>query len=171
MAGVSSKEADEAYRRFAPLVWRRCRSILRSPAGADDCVQDVFMKLMRYGGSYLEAESKVAWLYRTADNSCFDWLRRNRARTVAMSEAELATLGSDHGGAVTRSDQRQWVMGFLHTLNDEMQRIAVHYWIDDMSQAEIAVEIGVSRQTVNARLGQIEQLAKTFSAQSRGGAE
>jgi DNA-directed RNA polymerase specialized sigma24 family protein len=54
----------QAYRQYGFLVLRRCRRILRDEAAGEDALQEVFVRLMRYGRAFQKAESKVLWLSR-----------------------------------------------------------------------------------------------------------
>jgi DNA-directed RNA polymerase specialized sigma24 family protein len=38
---------EALYRKYAPMVLRRCRSILRDEDAAQDAMQDVFVQLLR----------------------------------------------------------------------------------------------------------------------------
>src|SRR5262244_506131 len=83
---MTSEEVAEAYRRYGSLVLRRCRRILRDPAAGEDALQEVFVRLMRYGRAFHQANSKVLWLYRVADRCCFDLLtRRSGSAEAPMS--------------------------------------------------------------------------------------
>src|SRR5258708_12668963 len=77
---MTHDEVAEAYRQYGHLVLRRCRRILRGDGGAEDALQEVFVRLWRYGEAFAAAESKVLWLYRVADRCCFDHLSSRRAR-------------------------------------------------------------------------------------------
>ena len=82
---MTEEEVADAYRRYGSLVLRRCRRILRDDAAGEDALQEVFVRLMRYGDAFHQAESKVLWLYRVADRCCFDLLARRGARAEAST--------------------------------------------------------------------------------------
>src|SRR5438105_4321088 len=84
---MTESEVAEAYRRFGHLVLARCRRILRDDAGAEDALQEVLVRLWRYGDGFRAADSKVAWLYRVAERVCFDQLSRRRARAESVLDA------------------------------------------------------------------------------------
>ena len=79
--GLPQEVVSQAYAQFGPLVLLRCKRILRDESSAEDAAQDTFMRLWRYGKSFREATSKVAWLYRVADRCCFD---QNRSTKKAL---------------------------------------------------------------------------------------
>src|SRR5687768_1267942 len=103
---MKHEEIEEAYRRYGHLVLRRCRRILKDDAAAEDALQEVFLRLWRYGEAYLIADSKVSWLYRVADRCCFDQLARRRSRPEAPLEPghERASDGPLPGQALEDRD-------------------------------------------------------------------
>ena len=42
-------DVEGTYLRYGPLVLRRCRTLLRNDAKAQDAMQDVFVNLLRHG--------------------------------------------------------------------------------------------------------------------------
>src|SRR5258707_4691354 len=77
---MTHDEVAHAYRQYGPLVLRRCRRILRGDGAAEDMLQEVFVRLWRYGEAFAAADSKLLWLYRVADRCCFDQLSRRSTR-------------------------------------------------------------------------------------------
>ncbi|HWM85808.1 MAG TPA: sigma factor, partial [Kofleriaceae bacterium] len=41
-------DTEEFYRRYGPMVLRRCRQLLHDDERARDAMHDVFVKLLRY---------------------------------------------------------------------------------------------------------------------------
>lgn len=155
--GLSEKEVADVYQGFGHLVLRRCRAILRNDALADDALQDVFVRLMRYGNSFREAENKVRWLYRVSDNVCFDLFRKQQAWREQPEEnadnASSVTMPPAHSQHV--AEDRDLALRLVRALDPEQQTIAVLYYLDGLSQAEIGVELKLSRQTINKKIDQI----------------
>jgi RNA polymerase sigma-70 factor (ECF subfamily) len=147
---MTRDEVDEAYRRFGTLVLRRCRRILRDGSTAQDVLQDVFLRLWRYGDQFRAAESKVAWLYRVTDRCCFDHLSRVRDRPEPRPDAMSSPPGISNPASYL--EDREIVMRFLARFDDRMKMIAVLHYLDEMTQEEIARETGWSRQTVFKKL-------------------
>ncbi len=164
---MTQKEVAEAYRRYGSLVLRRCRRILRDDAAGDDALQEVFVRLMRYGRAFESAESKVLWLYRVADRCCFDALARREARgDGALSErAEPLSIR----GSADALEDRDVVMTFLATFDDRLKRVAVLHYLDEMTQEEIAEATGWSRQTIFKKLNFLRQRAAALRVRLCGG--
>lgn len=158
-------EVEDAYRRLGHLVRKRCRKILRDDALADDALQEAFVRMWRFLSSYRDATSKLAWIYRVADRCCFDQLARRRTRR------EDALSGNDLG--VTSPGQaiedRDLAMKLLDELDDQSRQIVVLFYIDELSQGEIASLVGCSRQTVNKKLQDVRARLEENAARTAGG--
>lgn len=156
-AALSEAEVTEAYRRYGALVHRRCLALVRSPALAEDALQEAFLRLWRYGAAFREAEAPLLWLYRVADRCCLDLLRRHGTRQEGGRElpADLPAPG-EPGRAV---EDRAVALHLLGQLDERTRQVAIHYYLDEMTQEEIAVRTGWSRQTVNKKIGQVQERA------------
>ena len=165
---MTHEEVAEAYRRYGSLVLRRCRRILRDDAAGEDALQEVFVRLLKYGDAFRRADSKVLWLYRVADRCCFDLLgRRASRRELDLRDEPLWQR--------TPADQREVedrdvVMRFLSTFDDRVKQVAVLHYLDEMTQEEIAAATGWSRQTVFKKLTLLRQRASALKARLCGGA-
>lgn len=63
------------YEQYKTGIYRFCLSILKDPHGAEDVLQETFLRLL--SGKYVVQEEKIqAWLYRVARNCCYDTLRK-----------------------------------------------------------------------------------------------
>ena len=72
-------DVESHYLRYGPMVLRRCRTLLRDPAKAEDAMQDVFVSLIRHEGR-LRDEAPGALLLRVATNVCLNRLRGEKRR-------------------------------------------------------------------------------------------
>lgn len=140
----------ELYRRCGALVLRRCRLLLRDPAEAEDVLQEVFVRLLKYGASLEGEQVPLSWLYRTAERCCFDRLRRRRREEPADGaalEREPAPLDQ-----ALSAEAREMLGRFLQRLPEKLQRLALLHYLDGLPQERIAEEIGWSRRTVGKKL-------------------
>jgi RNA polymerase sigma-70 factor (ECF subfamily) len=152
-------ELRDAYEAFLPLVVRRCRRILRQDEAAQDAAQDVFLRLCRYGTSYLSADSKIAWLYQVADRVCFDRLKKDKRRAEVMLD-DLAELESASMNGLL--EDREALMHFLTRFDDRVKKAIVLYYLKGASQQEIADATGWSRQTVSNKLAFVRARARSL---------
>lgn len=63
------------YEQYKIGIYRYALSILKDPHGAEDVLQETFLRLL--SGQYVVREEKIQpWLYRVARNCCYDILRK-----------------------------------------------------------------------------------------------
>jgi RNA polymerase sigma-70 factor, ECF subfamily len=150
-------EVSALYAKYGFFLLRRCRTILRDEALADDSLQEAFVRVMRGGSSIREADEPLRWLYRVVDHCCLDTLRKRRRSVETPADDEGA---SPHPAVAI--ELRDAVLGLLGTFDEKQMRIAVLLFVDGMSQGEIAEEVGVSRVTVNKKIQAIRAGAEEW---------
>ena len=138
------------YTEYGYFLFRRCLTYLGDTAAAHDAVQEVFVRALRGAGQYRGEAAPRTWLSRIADHLCVDLLRRQRRNPVRAAievEPELEVcVDADDGEALLS------VRHLMAQLDPEAQRLAVLYYIDELTQEELAQELGLSRRTIGKRL-------------------
>lgn len=150
---VSEDRLETLYRRYAPMVHRRCLTILGDEAEALDALQDLFLQIRDKLDTFRD-ESKIStWLYRIATNHCLNRLRsaRSRARLAQANDTE------HQYDPRTRLERRDLLLHLIEQLEERDVQIAVHRHLDGMTQPEIAEVLGVSERTVRKRLSALNE--------------
>jgi RNA polymerase sigma-70 factor, ECF subfamily len=156
--GLSAEEVSDVYHRYGALLERRCRLLMRDPVLAEDAVQELLASLLRRGQSLREATSPYRWLCRTADRTCLDLLRRGKRVRDALTPDGLDSLdASDPLGPAPGIDVEMRIAALqsLARLDGDAQTLAIMLFVDGLSQAEAAEELGLSRVTINKRAQRI----------------
>jgi len=141
---------QDIYLRYGSVVYRRARRLLGDDQAAKDACQDVFLRLFRSLPDF-ERASPVTWLYKVTTNYCLNLIRdeiRHRKQLEARATSEPST-------AATPS-----LADLLRGFPEDLQEIAIYYFVDEMSQDEIARIAGISQRTVSNRLTAFRNLAK-----------
>ncbi len=158
--GLTNREVAEIYTTHGHLLLRRCKVVLRDDTLADDALQEVFVRVMRYGASLREARSPLRWLYRVADRCCFDQLDKRKRRPEVSLELDAEPFAEGARSPSDRLAERSLVMTVLTRLSEAERTIAVLAFVDELSQGEIAEATGWSRQTINKKLKRIRERAQ-----------
>ncbi|HEY8091533.1 MAG TPA: sigma-70 family RNA polymerase sigma factor [Polyangiaceae bacterium] len=145
---LSPADAARLYERYGFFLLRRCRTILRDGAAAEDALQQAFERILRGGGAVLHADEPLRWLYRVVDRCCFDVLR-GRRRSIESAHGDEVGETAHPGVDI---EARDAALKLLATMSEDEMRIAVLLFVDGMSQGEIADEVGLSRVTVNKKI-------------------
>jgi RNA polymerase sigma-70 factor (ECF subfamily) len=148
---------EELYRRHAAAVFARCRYLLREEEAARDAAQDVFVRALRAIEELRTSASPTAFLLRMTTNHCLNLLRASRAAW----RDEVARMARERTERHVEPDSRELVRALLGTAGAEEQEVAVLYFVDELTQAEIAEATGRSLPTIRKRL-------RDFLAAARG---
>jgi RNA polymerase sigma-70 factor, ECF subfamily len=142
---------DELYDRYGDAVYRQAQSLLRDSDRARDTTQDVFLRAAQYPIGM--STHPLPWLFRVTKNLCLNHIRDSRRRGELL-RSHSPEPRREHG-----ADARLAWNQLLAQLPEDLQQIAVSYYIDELSQEEIAAVHGVSRRTIGNRLAAFQSLA------------
>ncbi len=139
---------DDLYRKYAPLVHRRCLQILCSEDEAWDATQEIFMKLMNSMDSIQKRESIYYWLNRTTTHHCISVLRKKRG--IGFSEAE-------HGQSTTHTPEKEFILKealqkLFGPWNKTTREIVIYTYIDGYTQKEISELMKMGESTIRKHL-------------------
>jgi RNA polymerase sigma-70 factor (ECF subfamily) len=159
---VSRQPADagllkELYEKHAPSVYGRCRYLLKDDEAAKDALQEVFARALKALPEFRAAASPTTWIMRIATHHCFNVLR---AKQAAWHD-ELKAVASQRKVEQETPDRRELVRALIAAAPEEAGEIAVLYYVDELTQAEIAEATGRSLPTIRKRL-------REFIAAARG---
>lgn len=138
------------YLQYGPMVYRRCRTLLKNDEEASEAMQDVFVEVLRRADR-LTVEAPSSFLYRTATNVSLNRLRSKRRRP-ADADSDLVER------IATAPDVEDRTLGSL--LLDRMfareqvstREMAVMHLVDGMTLEQVASETGLSVSGVRKRL-------------------
>jgi len=152
------------YRRTGALVFRRCRLILREATAAEDVMQDVYLRLMKYGNFSEEKEISLSYLYRMAERCSFDYLKNSRKEIPMEPHSELFTLLQEKNCSLTHIEASLFLKFFYQKCTPELQKLFLLYYLDDYTQEKIAEELGSTRRTIGKRLKKLDKIINTIRA-------
>lgn len=155
-------DVDNTYRRYGPMVYRRCRSLLGNEAQAEDAMQDVFVKLLLQHRR-LDDRALSSLLYRMATFVCLNRLRSKARRPETRDEALLLAIADSED--VESTSEARSVLGRLfrgeRRKKPSTRVIATLHYVDGFTLEETAAEVGLSVSGVRKRL-------RTLRSQLRG---
>jgi RNA polymerase sigma factor (sigma-70 family) len=143
-------DVDDYYRRYGPMVLRRCRKLLRDEQKALDAMHDVFVQLLRHQDR-IEVHSASSLLFRIATNVCLNRIRGERRHPEDRDDELLARIA-----VVEDPQERSMARRLLERIFvgqvESTRTIAVLHWVDGMTLEEVAHEVGLSVSGVRKRL-------------------
>jgi RNA polymerase sigma factor (sigma-70 family) len=149
-------DVEALTRRYAPMVLRRCRRLLRNEDDALDACQDVFVRVLHYRQS-LRWTHPSSLLYRIATNVCLNRIRDRRREPVDADEGRLMAIAcADDAAAGTEAGM---LLDRLFGRQPESSRtIAVLHYMDGLTLEEVAQMTGLSVSGVRKRLRKLRQV-------------
>ena len=145
----------DLYRRYSGSVFRRACALVRDTDTGKDVMQEVFLRACEARAEFTAAASPLSWLYRITTNTCLNRLRDTRRRRDILESARA----TDEPVASPTTDMMLTVRALLGRVPEEVQEIAVYYFVDQMSQEEISVMLSIPRRTIGFRIEQFRTIA------------
>lgn len=155
-----SIDIEELYRKYGPMVVRRCRWMLRDEEAARDAAQDVFVQILRRPGLVVEHPSTL--LYRIATNVCLNLLR-SRGRKPEDPEGDLLfriAAADDEA----RFEARSILERVFGRERESTRTIAVMHLLDGFTLKEVAGLTGMSVSGVRKRLRSLKERVRELEA-------
>jgi len=150
----------ELYELYASRVYQRCRYLLKDEEEARDAMHDVFLKVHDKLDTFRGQSSQLTWLTRIATNHCLNLMRSRRAKwrgeIKELAKVAEQTRDSDQA-ALERHDL---IHAVLARCDKNVQELAVYYFVDEMTQEEIAALAGISVPTLRKRLRSFMRVAR-----------
>lgn len=146
------------YKQYGPMVFRRCKYLLRDHEKAKDAMQDVFVQLLRYKDK-LKGDYPSSLLYRIATNICLNIIRSEKRKSETRDDELLEAI------AGAEDVENRYAAGDLldrifHSEKESTRAIAVLHLIDGLTLEEVAAEVGMSVSGVRKRLRTLRERVK-----------
>lgn len=153
-------DIDALYRRYGPMVIRRCRALLVDGEQALDAAQETFVKLIRYQHRLTDA-APSSMLYTMATNVCLNMMRSAKRRPLNAGEQVLERIASvdDVEG---RALDRTVLDGVFGRERASTKTMAVLHYVDGMTLEEVATHVGLSVSGVRKRLRQLKERSRAW---------
>jgi RNA polymerase sigma-70 factor (sigma-E family) len=137
---------DELYRGHALRLTGMAVLLVGDRASAEDVVQEAFIGLFRGLGRLSDPDRAVAYLRASVLNGCRNVLRsRTRARLRRVTHDPAAW--SAEAAALDGEERREVLLAVAELPRRQREVLVLRYFLD-LSDNEIAADLGVSRGTV-----------------------
>jgi RNA polymerase sigma-70 factor (ECF subfamily) len=153
-------DVDALYRKYGPMVLRRCRRLLIDEELAMDAMQETFVKLIRYQGS-LDDKAPSSMLYTIATNICLNMIRTSQRRPRSAGDERLDFIASVED-VESRAVDRTLLDGIFRRERASTRVMAVMHYVDGMTLEEVAGHVGLSVSGVRKRLRQLRERTRAL---------
>ena len=147
-------DIERCYRRYAPMVHRRCKQMLRDEQAAVDVTQDVFVRLLAHREK-IEDRGLSSLLYRMATNLSLNYLRSRSRRPEDAATDLVGRIASAQADDSARTDARSTLDRLFGREPVSSGTIAVLHLVDGLTLKEVAEQVGMSVSGVRKRLSRL----------------
>lgn len=161
---------ESIYMEYNRYIYHLCLKLTRNKAEAEDLMQEVWLKVVRYESSIEQVDHVKAWLTTICMNTFRDRYRKNvrRSKHVAhqpegLDVSILDLIPSDTAGAPEILEQQDVSALLQHKISelDTIYRTTIlYFYVNQLSLIEIAEKMKVSIGTVKSRLFRGKQRLK-----------
>jgi RNA polymerase sigma-70 factor, ECF subfamily len=160
---------DDRRRRFEAqalphldAAYNLARWLSRSPADADDIVQDAMLRAFRAFDGFRGGDAR-AWLLAIVRNCWLSAGRAKQRRGHTVLEVSVADAGPDPEERAIQAGHTRRLEAMIARLPDDFREVLVLREIQDMSYREIAEITGAPIGTVMSRLARARTMLREFA--------
>lgn len=172
-------------RRFETLAlphldaaYNLARWLLRDDLGAQDAVQDAFLRGLRYFGSFAGGDVRP-WLLGIVRNCCYTALRQRRGLGVqvefdeqedsAAEESHIESSVATPEQILIRKQDVAWVDRAIEALPLIFREVIILRELEELSYEQIAAILSVPAGTVMSRLARARRMLRSALVQMHEG--
>jgi RNA polymerase sigma factor (sigma-70 family) len=146
---------EQAVLPHLDAAYNLARWLTRNNHDAEDVVQEAYMRALRFFEGFRGGDSR-AWLLTIVRNTCYTWLKQNRAHELTTPfEEDIHSMESDASNpemVLLESVDNQLLRQALEELPVEFREIVVLRDLEGLSYKEIARVADLPVGTVMSRL-------------------
>ncbi len=144
---------EQIVKTYGKLVYGTALRLCKNEHDAEDCAQEVFIKLYKSLASFKFASSFSTYIYRITSNVCLDFMRK-RGETFSTDEAEfdIPDTASRPDEQLFKKQRREIFEQALAGLSYEHREMIVLRDMNGLSYSEIAQSTGIPENTVKTRI-------------------
>lgn len=144
-------DVEELFRRYGPMVLRRCRAMLGDEQAATDAMQEVFVRVI---DKDLEVRHPSSLLYQMATNECLTRLRSRRRRRDGEPLPLLERI-AEQPDVAERLGAHDLLAKLFGQEPASSRVIAVLALVDGLTWEQTAAEVGMSVSGVRKRVDRL----------------
>lgn len=144
-------------RKYEQPFLRKALSIVREQEEAEDVVQEAFLKIYRYAGTFKKQEgaSFSSWGYRILVNTALTHYQKRKKQgkaTVELSEEIWALIPDKDLRQFEKAELTDEIASVLTRMPEAFARVLSSFFLEGKSQEEIAQREGVSVGAIKTRV-------------------
>ena len=145
-------DVEALYRDYAGLVFRRALSFLHNETEAEECMHDIFCKVIERYDQFDGRSSPATWLYQITTRHCLNVIRDStRHRELIERHIRPWVPTSQH----VDHESKQLLEVAWAGFSEELKQVCVYHYIDGLSREEVGRIMGCTGRTIGHRIAEI----------------
>ncbi len=129
-----------------------CR-MLGNRTAADDLVQDVFFRILKYRKTYRDQSHFTTWMFHIARNARFDYFKKHRAEILFPEDGfEIPSRAPFPNQQFERDQESAFLKTALARLPEEKRELLILARYQELKYEQISEVLGVDVGTVKVRV-------------------
>jgi RNA polymerase sigma-70 factor (ECF subfamily) len=143
------------YDKYKGQVYRTALAITRDHSGAEDILQECFLRVYAHIDRVDVARPLSPWIHRIAVNLSYNWVTKRKRWLPSLGEVIEQFVGDHHGSPehiLEREELRHIVQEAIHSLSFAQRVVIILFYLNGFSLEEIAYILDCPVGTVKSRL-------------------
>ena len=167
MKTLQISDFDSLYRKYGPMVLRRCRAILKDEEAALDAMQDVFVRIIDSRCRIREVCSSL--FYITATRICLNKIRAEKLRSGPDFELISEVFADDLSDVQQEKIEAGLILKEIFSRRDSKDAlIASLHFLDGHTLEETAELTGMSLSGIRKRLSELKKFSIKLMKENEG---
>ena len=153
--------------RHEKIIFSVCFFYASSNVPFDDIRQEVLISLYKGYRNFRQESSESTWVYKVCINTCLFSLRKltPKITTISLDEMPIVHFQDENDNEI--KEKLEWLHSLIAQLNP-MDKALILMWLDELSYDEIAINMGIPRNTVASRLwSRLHRIKEKISSKRR----
>ena len=136
--------------RYTLLLLGVCMKYLKDEHAAQDCVQQIFLKVLTEVGKY-RIDYFKSWLYMVAKNHCLMRLRDKSGKSVReLNDLHPASPDTNQQELIANEQTYDMLEEALKELNEEQRQCVILFYLQKYSYTQVSEKTGFSPMQVKS---------------------
>lgn len=162
MNSINNRDFADLYKKYSPLILRKCRFFLKDEEKAQDAMQDVFLRIIENQRNIKKLCASL--FYVTTTRVCLNKIRSEKLRINFDLSSVEQTIIDEFSLNENETIEVQLILEAIFEKRDFKDKlIATLHFIDGLTLEETAKEIGMSVSGIRKRISAMKKTAKYYT--------